>query len=142
MAFLIYQIISKKNYEHKLKIVPNFEKMLPRPEDQTLPSFMINIFNRLNSNVITDKTLQLNNYSNRDMHYDIYKVNYSFPKVKKNEEDNSIFDSKYDEDFFNDIEKIDNNKKKDKKNKVKKELDDLIKKMDKLYSDFQNQSKF
>ncbi len=62
----------EKVYGHKLKVVPNFEKMVARPEDEILPSFMKKMFNRMSPYLITDKTLQLNNFSNGE-YYDIYK---------------------------------------------------------------------
>ena len=62
----------EKIYGNKYKVVPKFEKMLSRPEDKTLPSFMKQLFNKMSEYVITDKTLQLNNFSNGE-YYDIYK---------------------------------------------------------------------
>lgn len=62
----------EKIYGNKYKVVPKFEKMLSRPEDKTLPSFMKQLFNKMSAYVITDKTLQLNNFSNGE-YYDIYK---------------------------------------------------------------------
>ena len=137
----------EKIYGHKLKAVPRFEKMIPRPEDEFLPSFMKEIYCRMGSYLITDKTLKLNNFSNGDMHYDIYKFNKNNSKIKKNEDNNSLFENNFDDEFLCDEEDINNTSEiikdnsQNKSKKVKKELDNLIKKMNKLYYDFQNHSK-
>ena len=47
----------------KPKFVLKFEKMTPRPQDKNLPSFMKGLYNRLGTNIMTDKSLKLNNYS-------------------------------------------------------------------------------
>lgn len=104
----------------------------------------------MGSYLIVDKTLKLNNFSNGDIHYDIYnfnKYNKNTTKIKKNEENNSSFESNFNEDFFSDEGNINNNSaiikynNKNKNSKAIKELDDLIKKMNKLYFGFQNHSK-
>ena len=140
----------EKVYGHKLKVVPNFEKMVARPEDEILPSFMKKMFNRMSPYLITDKTLQLNNFSNGDMHYDIYKENQSVPVIKKTEDEKnlSLIDWNFDNELLtNENDDINENKKddnenKNKGNKVKKEIDSLIKKMNTLYYNFQNHYKY
>ena len=138
----------EKIYGHKIKVVPNFEKMLARPQDETLPSFMKSLFNRMSPYLITDKTLKLNNFSNRDMHYDIYKGIQSVPQIKKNEDENcSSSESNFDNDLLNENENTNENNKENKEYikkgiKVKKEIDSLIKKMNRLYYNFQNLSNY
>ena len=58
-------------------------------------------------------------------------------KIKENNFDDDFL---CDEDINNRSEIIKDNNR-NKNNKVKKELDNLIKKMNRLYSDFQNHSK-
>jgi len=136
-------------YGHKLQVVPKFEKMVPRPSDKNLPSFMKKMYNRMSSYYITDKTLKLNNYSNGDMHYDIYNSNPTTPKITKKQE-NSSPENEFDLSYFNDEEdeknnKIDENninKNNMKCNKIKKETDNLIKKINKLYNEYRNNYKY
>ena len=136
-------------YGHKLQVVPKFEKMVPRPSDKNLPSFMKKMFNRMSSYYITDKTLKLNNYSNGDMHYDIYKrSNQTTPKIKKQEY--SLFEKELNLSNFNDEEDDEKNNKIDEKNinknnmegnKIKKEINNIIKKMNNLYYEYRNKNK-
>ena len=133
----------EKIYGHKLKVVPIFEKMMARPKDKILPSFMKEIYNKMGSYLITDKTLKLNNYSNGDMHYNIYKNNNK--NTKKQEE---LLENTFDTDFLNEqnnkensktLSEINNNNIKRKK--MKKEIENEIKKMNKLYYEYQNRGK-
>ena len=98
--------------------------------------------------LITDKTLKLNNFSNGDTHYDIYKGTQSVHKKKKNEEENcSSSESNFDNDLLSENEDTNENNKENKECikkgiKVKKEIDSLITKMNRLYYNFQNLSKY
>ena len=117
-------------YGHKFKVVPKFEKMVTRPNDKVLPSFMKDMFNKMSCYLITDKTLKLNNYSNGNIHYDIYKKAKISPIDKEN---NSLLESEFDSDYLSQEEK-----EKEKENKInikknKGEIEKIIKKMNKLY---------
>ena len=124
---------------YKPKIVPIFEKMTSRPSNKSLPSFMQGIYNRLASDAMTDKSLKLNNYSNGDNYYDIYKTHYNFFKSKKKEEKED------DDDYYifnneNEFEesKVNVSEEEKKTNKMKMEINKIIGKMDKLYNDYMN----
>ena len=119
-------------YGHKFKVVPKFEKMVTRPNDKVLPSFMKDMFNKMSCYLITDKTLKLNNYSNGNIHYDIYKKAKISPIDKEN---NSLLESEFDSDYLSqeEKEKEKENKINIKKNKEKREIEKIIKKMNKLY---------
>ena len=134
-------------YGHYLKVVPNFEKMSSRPMDKTLPSFMKGMCNRMIYYLNTDKSLKLNNYSNRDTYYNIYNNYHNTSKVKKTDESKSLMENIYDD---NDDE-IYNNEQKSKINEyinksikqtkvMKKEINATIKKINDLYHDYQKHS--
>ena len=128
---------------HKAKFVLKFDKMTPRPQDKTLPSFMKGFYNRLGTNIITDKSLKLNNYSNGESHFDMYKSYLTLPKKQikyKNELDDSFNDDEYDfeEGKVNEINEIEEKKR---TNKIKVEINKIVSKMDRLYNNYMN-SKF
>lgn len=54
----------EKIYGHKFSCVPNFEKMISRPNDEKLPSFMKGIYNGMSLYLNTDKIL--NNCTDRN----------------------------------------------------------------------------
>ena len=56
----------EKIYGNKLSSVPNFDKMISRPTDNILPSFMKGIYNGMSSYINTDKNLILNNSDKKD----------------------------------------------------------------------------
>lgn len=137
----------EKNYGHKFKKAPNFEKSSSRLTDKTLPCFMKGIYNKLSSNFITEKSLKLNNYSNRDMQYNINENHPNTSRFKNSDEDITFFENKNEIDIFdkeNDLD-IQVNNINDKNNirtkKMKKEMLETIKKMNKLYYDFRNNIK-
>ena len=105
----------------KPKYIPLFEKMTSRPSNKSLPSFMQGIYNRLAADAMTDKSLKLNNYSNGDNYYDIYKTHYNFFKSKQKEE-------KEDEDDYY----IFNNENEFEESKVNKFIKFKALQMDKL----------
>ena len=59
----------EKIYGNKLSSVPNFEKMISRPTDSILPSFMKGIYNGMSSYINTDKNLILNSDKKYNEHY-------------------------------------------------------------------------
>lgn len=60
------KILEKVN-NHRKPQTPNFDLMTSRPKDDgVLPSYMKNIFTRQSSNIITDKTLKMNNFANAE----------------------------------------------------------------------------
>ena len=82
----------------KPKFVLKFEKMTPRPQDKNLPSFMKELYNRLGTNIMTDKSLKLNNYSNGESHFDMYKSYLTLPKqhIKYEKYENDLSNSNID----------------------------------------------
>ena len=120
---------------NKSKIAPVFEKMSSRPQRDNLPTFMQGLFNRLGAELMTDKSLKLNNYSNLG-YYDLYKNNLTNPKqLKKKEENESSFsfdisNSDFEENKNNEIEE------QAKTNKIKIEINKIVSKMDKLYNNY------
>jgi hypothetical protein len=113
---------------HSMDKVPNFNLILPRPgkKDDPLPSFLQKLFTREANYLMTDKSLQLNEYSNGKLG----KVESSFfPKQSFNNMVNIkiIAGKTFEKDFFID----DINRKKDAiKNQMKfkyKSLGKLIK---------------
>ena len=128
---------------HKPKFVLKFEKMTPRPQDKNLPSFMKGLYNRLGSNIMTDKSLKLNNYSNGESHFDIYKSYSTFSKdhIKyDNDITNSYIDNEcdFEENKVNDFNEIEEEKK---TNRIKFEINKIVSKMDRMYNNYIN-SKF
>ena len=131
-------------YGNKLKIAPNFEKMLSRPEDKILPSFMKQLFNRMSSDIITDNTLKLNNYSNRVVCYDTNRKKQNIIKKQKDTENSQIdFDySRIDENIQNEKEDLDEaNKSKLNTIKLTKDIDNIIRNINKLYDEYRNKGK-
>ena len=59
----------EKIHANKLGLVPNFEKMISRPKDDKLPTFMKGIYNGMNFYINTDKSLLSNDYSNKMEYY-------------------------------------------------------------------------
>ena len=57
------KVISNIN-NHKKPNALKFELMASTPENEKLPSFMVNLFNRHGANFITNQTLKMNNYKN------------------------------------------------------------------------------
>ena len=57
------KVISNINNHKKPKTL-KFELMASMPENEKLPSFMVNLFNRHGANFITNQTLKMNNYKN------------------------------------------------------------------------------
>ena len=128
---------------HRQNFVPKFEKMTPRPQDKKLPSFMKGLYNRLGSNIMTDKSLKLNNYSNGESHFDMYKSYSTLPKhhIKyDNENTNSYIDNEgdFEKSKINDINEIEEEKR---TNKIKFEINKIVSKIDKIYNNYIN-SKF
>ena len=129
-------------YGHNMKVVPNFEKMSSRPIDKILPSFMKGMCNRMSYYLNTDKSLKLNNYSNRDTYYNIYNNYQKASKAKKRNENKSLMEDIYDDDEIDDKEKkrkineyIDKSIKQTKI--MKKEINATIKKINDLYHKYQ-----
>ena len=63
----------EKIYGNKLNKVPKFEKMISRPNDDKLPSYMKGIYNGMSSCISTEKSLILNNYSGQKFNDNIRK---------------------------------------------------------------------
>ena len=81
----------EKIYGNKIRAVPLFKKMTSRPDDNDLPFFLNGITNRLSYYFTSDKSLKMNNYSNRKLYNlrnefngnkDKYK-NYHLDAVRK-----------------------------------------------------------
>ena len=79
-----------KFHTNKLASTPRFDRMISRPQRNNLPSFMQGLYNRLGADTYTEKSLQLNNYSNGDNYIDIYKNDLSIAKQKQSEYDFSF----------------------------------------------------
>ena len=125
---------------YKSRIAPKFEKMISRPSDKSLPSFMQGLYNRIGADIMSDKSLKLNNYSNGESYYDIYKNNSTISKSPKKEDDNLHGfnnDKKYDieENKVNEIDE------EEKVIKMEKGINKIISKMDNMYNNYIN-SKF
>ena len=110
---------------------------------------MKNMYNRMGTELITDKTLQLNNFSNGDIHQNIYNnhSNNQTPKGTKKQKKISLFENEFDLNLndYNDKEdelknqiNDDNINNNIKKSKI--EINNVIKKMNKLY-EYRNTSK-
>ena len=79
---LLYDACSTfdKIYGNKMKAVPLFHKMVARPDDINLPSYMKGLYNRMGLYLAGEKTLKMNNYENSK----IYKFDGDFtPKKNK-----------------------------------------------------------
>ena len=135
-------------YGHNMRAVPNFEKMSSRPTDKILPSFMKGMCNRMSYYLNTDKSLKLNNYSNRDTYYNIYNNYQNASKTKKSDENKSLVENIYDvgiDDKIDDKEQKSKIKeyinKSIKQTKImKKEINETIKKINDLYHKYQKNS--
>ena len=100
---LLYDACSTfdKIYGNKMKAVPLFHKMLARPGDINLPSYMKGLYNRMGLYLIGEKTLKMNNYENSK----IYKFDGDFtPKKNKYKILRKVC---YEDEVDQDINKID-----------------------------------
>ena len=102
-----------KIYGNKMRAVPKFQKMMARPKDSNLPSFMNGLYSRLGLELESEKTLKMNNYENSKM----YKSQSFFTKKKKNKFFRKI-------GYEKDVEK--------NKDKIMKDFNFLKKKFDKI----------
>ena len=130
---------------HKSSMTPKFEKMISRPSDKNLPFFMQKIFNRFGADIITDKSLKLNNFSNSKTYYDIYKTNLTTPKYQQKKKEDEII-SLNKEDYSNIFEheeeiKVNETEEEKNTNKLKIELNKIVYETNKLYNNYMN-SKF
>ena len=110
---------------HPLDKVPNFNLILPRPEeDKNLPTFMQKMFNRNNVYTINDKGLKLNEYSKQNLGHTMTSF---FPKKSFNNIVNlnfitgNIFENDYKIDEIN-----------TKKNEIKQRIRNKNKNLGKL----------
>ena len=135
---------------NKSRISPKFEKMISRPSDKSLPSFMQGLYNRIGANIMTDKSLKLNNYSNGEIYFDIYKTNSTVPKCPKKDEEEDEDKDKDDLNYLNDKNENENEYEENKVNEIKeeekviklhKEINKIIWRMNTMYNNYIN-SKF
>lgn len=89
-----------KIYGNKMKAVPIFHKMMARPNDINLPSYMKGLYSRMGLYLTSEKTLQMNNYENSKM----FKFNGDFTPKNKNK---SIIKVYYENEINDDKNKID-----------------------------------
>ena len=102
----------EKIYGRKMKSVPNFEKMISRPNDDKLPSFMKGNYNGMSIFLSTDKDL------------------------------NDISDRRIDESYSHSLKKYNIILKKNDANRRKKQTSsDILKKFNNLYIDYFNSLK-
>ena len=124
---------------YKTRIAPQFEKMISRPYDKSLPSFMKGLHNRIGADIMTDKSLKLNNYSNGESYCEINKSNLTIPKPPK--EDDNLYDF-YNINEYKDYEieerKVKENEAEERTNKMQIEINKIISKMDKMYNNYIN----
>jgi len=125
---------------YKSRIAPKFEKMISRPCDKSLPSFMKGLYNRIGADIMSDKSLKLNNYSNGESYYDIYKNNSTISKSPKKEDD-YIYALDNDKEYDIEEEKVNEIEEEEKAIKMHKEINKIISKMDNMYNNYIN-SKF
>ena len=86
-----------KIYGNKMKAVPIFHKMMARPNDINLPSYMKGLYSRMGLFLTSEKTLQMNNYENSKMYKfdgDFIPKNKNRPTIKVYYEDEIIDDKK------------------------------------------------
>ena len=102
-----------KIYGNKMKAVPKFHKMIARPNDINLPTFMKGLYNRLGLELGGEKTLKMNNFENAKM----YKSQSFFGQKKSYRVFRKIC-------YENDIEKD--------KNKIEKDLDIMKKRFNNI----------
>ena len=125
---------------YKSRIAPKFEKMISRPIDKSLPSFMQGLYNRIGADIMSDKSLKLNNYSNGESYYDIYKNNSTISKSPKKEDDN-LHGFNNDKEYDIEESKVNEIEEEEKVIKMDKEINKIISKMDNMYNNYIN-SKF
>lgn len=127
----------------KPKFVLKFEKMTPRPQDKNLPSFMKGLYNRLGTNIMTDKSLKLNNYSNGESHFDMYKSYLTLPKqhIKYEKCENDLSNSDIDNECEFEENNVNEKEEEKRTNIIKVEINKIVSKMDSLYNNYMN-SKF
>ena len=70
----------EKIYGNKIRAVPIFHKMMARPNDINLPSYMKGLYNRMGLYLTSEKTLKMNNHENAKL----YKFEGDF-NPKKNQ---------------------------------------------------------
>ena len=88
-----------KIYGNKMKAVPLFHKMMARPNDINLPSYMKGLYSRMGIFLTSEKTLQMNNYENSKM----YKFEGDFTPKKRNTLLRKVV---YEDEINEDINKI------------------------------------
>ena len=88
-----------KIYGNKMKAVPLFHKMMARPNDINLPSYMKGLYSRIGLFLTSEKTLQMNNYENSKM----YKFEGDFTPKKRNTLLRKVV---YEDEINDDINKI------------------------------------
>jgi len=129
-----------KFHTNKLASTPRFDRMISRPQRNNLPSFMQGLYNRLGADSYTEKSLQLNNYSNGDNYIDIYKNDLSIAKQKQSEYDFSfLWDENNKEIEDNKINVLEEEKK---TIKMKIELNKIISRMNRMYNNYINNEKY
>ena len=104
----------EKIYGNKIRAVPIFHKMMARPNDINLPSYMKGLYSRMGLLLVNEKTLQMNNHENAKM----YNFDGDFnPKKSQNYFVRKvIFEDEVDKD----------------KNKIGKDFELMKKKFDKI----------
>ena len=121
----------KQIYGHRISSVPNFEKMMSRPKDDILPSFMKGIYNGMSSCLSNEKSLFLNNYTDRKEYENKNKNKIKTIKIinqyietkkeNKNKDPSKEMLQKFNNLYSNFYKSINNNESKNK-NKYNKEL--------------------
>ena len=112
----------EKIYGNKIRAVPLFQKMTPRPDNNDLPVFLNGLTNRMSYYFSTGKSLKMNSYSNSKLYNLCNELN-----GEKN---------KYKNSYLNAVRKslaFDSNNNYDK-NKINKELEIKSKKFNELIS--------
>ena len=120
---------------NKTKFSLKFEKMTSRPQDKNLPCFMQGLYNRLASNLITDKSLKLNNYSNGKSYFDMYSNNLTLPK-QYDKDENDLSESFNDNDYDFEDNKVNEIEEEKRTNKIKVEINKIVSKIDRLYNNY------
>ena len=95
--------------------------MTSRPQDKNLPCFMQGLYNRLASNLITDKSLKLNNYSNGKSYFDMYSNNLTLPK-QYDKYENDLSESFNDNDYDFEDNKVNEIEEEKRTNRIKVEI--------------------
>ena len=112
----------EKIYGHKIRAVPLFQKMTPRPDENDLPFFLNGITNRMSYYFNTGKSLKMNSYSNSKLYNLCNELN-----AQKNKYKNAHLSAVRKSLSFNSDNHYD-------KNKVKKEFEIKSKKFNELIS--------